>query len=189
MQLESIKKELEEEYRAREKAIGMQRRIIETCARAIRDLHKPDFESAGKKLEDAKALIKETERALEKYPETAERMLSISYQEFAELQILLSYMRERKLPEPKRIGVPSKYYLLGMADAVGELKRQAMEMLASGDVKGAEKLYNELQEIYYEFSTFVFPSSIVPALKMKQDAMRKILNDLHSQIMAQKLRG
>lgn len=188
MPLEAIKKELEDEYRAREKAIGIQRRIIETCARAIRDLHHSDFEASEKKLAEAKELIKGTEKALAEYPETAERMLGISYQEFAELSILLHYLRERKLMEPKKLGVPSKYYLTGMADAIGELKRQAMEILASGDLKAAEKLEKELEEIYYEFSTFVFPSSIVPGLKPKQDAMRKILNDLHSQILAQKLK-
>lgn len=183
--LNKIKKELNEMQEAREKAIKIQRDIIPICAQAIRDIQKNNYNDAEKKLEKAKEKINEVEGILRKYPEIVNSVLGQSYQEFAELSIFLSYIKKKKLPELSKI--PAKFYLLGLGDAIGELKRVGMELLAEHNLKEAEELAEEMEDLYFEFSQNVYPNAIVPGLKPKQDAMRKVVTAFKEQILMHKL--
>lgn len=184
--IKKVSAELEDMANARDEAIKLQREIVPWCAQAIRDVQKKKFSEAEEKIKRIEKRINETEKILKKYPEIVNSVLGSSYQEYAELKIFLSYLKEKKLP---KINVPSKYYLLGLGDAIGELKREGMEMLAVGKEKEAERLYEELEDLYYEFSQYVYPNSIVPGLKQKQDVARMVLNKFREQIIDKKLRN
>ena len=79
-----------------------------------------------------------------------------------------------------------KFYLLGLGDAIGELKRIGMELLSEHKLKQAEKLADDLENLYFEFSQSVYPNSIIPRLKHKQDVARQVLNVLHEEILRYK---
>ena len=111
-------------------------------------------------------------------------MLGSAYQEYAELMTYLSVVRTGKLP---RVAVPAEYYLTGLGDAIGELKRYALELLAKGKRKEAEELYESLEDLYAEYASLAYPGSIVPGLKRKQDVARKVLNDLRETLAKTKI--
>ena len=183
--IRKISEELGKMAEARDNAIKLQREIVPWCAQAIRDIQKKKFDEADEKIEKIEKRIKETEKVLGKYPEIVNSVLGTAYQEYAELRIFLSYLKSKKLPV---ISVPAKYYLLGLGDAIGELKREGMEMLAEGEFEKAQELYEELEDLYYEFSQYVYPNAVVPGLKQKQDVARAVLNRFREQIIERKLR-
>jgi len=183
--LEVIEKGLDKKTKAREKAFKIQRAIIPKCAKAIRDVQKNNIKKAKKDLKEIEKTIKKVEKELKDYPELISPMLGSCYQEYAELCIFLGYVENGKLV---KVNVPPEYYLTGLGDAIGELKRIGMELLAEGNVKGATKLHSDLEEIYGEFSNFIYPNAIVPGLKHKQDVARKILNDFYNHILLVKMK-
>ncbi|MEM0372764.1 MAG: hypothetical protein QXO69_02940 [archaeon] len=183
--MKNVVKELDEMVSAREEAFKVQRKIVPLCAQAIRDIQKKKFSEADEKIKEIEKTIKHVEKTLEKYPETVNSVLGESYQEYSELKIFLSYLQKKQLPV---IDVPAKYYLLGLGDAIGELKRVGLELLAEGEYEKAKEMESNLEDLYYEFSQFVYPNSVVPGLKQKQDAARRVLNAFHEQLLEHKLR-
>ncbi len=182
--LTKVHRELEKMLDARERAFKIQRGIVPLCAQAIRDIQKEKYGQAEKSLKRIKKLIKRVELLLKDYPDMLYAVLGIGYQEYAELSIFLSYVKKRKLP---KIDVPPRFYLLGLGDAIGELKREGMRLLSCHKLKEAEKLKEELEDLYYEFSKKTYPNSLVPGLKPKQDAMRRVLNDYNDSIHSHKM--
>lgn len=182
--LDKIKKELRKTQNLRETAIKVERSIVPLCAQAIRDVQKNNYEEAEVKISEVKKRIDECEKILDGHPEVANVILGGAYQEYAELAIFLSYIRKRKLP---KLNVPARFYLLGFGDAIGELKRVCVDYLAEERIEEAEKLANELEDLYFEFSQQVYPNALVPGLKKKQDVARKVLNALYNQIAAYKI--
>ncbi len=180
-----ILKQLDKKVEVREKALKKQRKIVPLCAQAIRDVQKNKVKKAEKSVKEIEKIIKEIEKDLEEYPDLKNSVLGTPYQEYAELMILITYLKNKRLPE---LNIPPQYYLTGLGDAIGELKRTAMDYLGQGDLKKAEGLYKELEELNYLFSKQVYPNSIVPGLKQKQDAARRILNNLYEQIVNYKIK-
>lgn len=182
--LKNIKKELQEIQDLREKAIKIEREIVPICAQAIRDIQKNKYNEAGVKISRIREKINKCEKILNGHPEIIVNILGPAYQEYAELAIFLSYIKKRKLP---KLNIPAKFYLLGLGDAIGELKRVCVEYLAEGRIDEAEKLADKLEDLYFELSQHVYPNAIVPGLKRKQDIARKVLNALYNQIITHKL--
>jgi len=178
--IKKIIRELDEKVKVREEALKAQREIIPLCAQAIRDVQKNKKKKALGKVKKIDAKIKKVEKLLKKHPDMVKPVLGIAYQEYAELMILLNYLENKKLPS---LNIPAEYYLLGLGDAIGELKRVGMQFLAQGKIEEAEELYNELEELYYNYSEFVYPNSIVPSLKQKQDVSRRVLNSFSEQLL------
>jgi len=182
--LKKARKELDKMTQARESALKVQRDIVPLCSSAIKDIHHNRRASAIKKLQKVKQKIKQVETLLKKYPEIVNSVLGAAYQEYAELMIFLKYTSTGKLPE---LNIPAKFYVLGLGDAIGELKRLGMEHLACHDIEKAEKLEGNLEDLYFSLADFNYPGPVVPGLKHKQDVARKVLNDFHNQILAFKL--
>lgn len=172
-------------YAVREEAIKAQRAIVPLCASAIRAIQKGKYDTAEAERGKIEGQIRKVERMLNKYPEIVNSVLGTAYQEYAEYSIFLSYMKAKQMP---KLDIPAKFYILGLGDAIGELKRVGMELLAEHKLKEAETLYGELEDIYAEFNGYVYPNSIIPGLKHKQDTARKVLNNFHDEILAHKLR-
>ncbi|MBS3060522.1 MAG: hypothetical protein J4432_03370 [DPANN group archaeon] len=183
--LAQIKQELDVIQDVRDKLIKDSREIIPACAKAIREFQKGKTAEAKAQLQTIDGKIRKLEASHKEHPELVAQMLGAAYQEYAELAILISFYESRKLPN---LNVPSEAYLTGMGDAIGELKRVAMDMLGRAEIKDAEQLYNDLEDLYAEYSQLVYPGSIVPGLKPKQDMARKTLNNLHDLIISSKLK-
>jgi translin len=58
----------------------------------------------------------------------------------SEAAAVLSMYFDLPLPSPEELGVPESYYVLGMADAVGEMRRTALELLRKGKKEEAESI-------------------------------------------------
>jgi translin len=185
MNLEKADKELMELHDARDDLLAKRQSIIMKCAKGIRAVHIEDYDTAEKKLKEAKKELEELEKKTADKPRI-NCFLMPCHQEVVELEVLLGVIKKGELPD---VNAPADAYLTGVLDALGELKRTAMGMLMKGEYDEAMKLYEKMEEIYYSMEGFTFPNSLVDGFKHKQDVMKKVLERLYETLAEAKMRG
>ena len=158
---ERIESRLEEKDQVREVAIKSARAINRLSGSIVHLIHKG---------EDVKPMmheaLDETHRLrslLEDYPEIWESgLVEGALQELAEAAILLSLVHDEELPDPDDMGITGNAYLLGMADAIGELRRFALEKLREGEVDEAKIYLEMMEEMFLVIMRFDFPDASSP---------------------------
>jgi len=109
-------------------------------------------------------------------------MLSAAYQEFAEANIFLTLIKEDRFLTPNEIGVPSVDYVLGLADVIGEFRRLALDFLREGEVEKGEKCLHTMDEIFIQLLALDEAYMLVPGLRHKSDADRRIIETTRGDI-------
>lgn len=177
-----IEKELNEKDDLREKTLKKCRDIIRESRRAIKKVHTGEIEKAKKHLEEAKKILEEIKVELDKHPDilTAGYMES-AMQEIAEAEIFLAIVEDNDFPNPGDINVSYTAYLLGLADAVGELRRRGVYLLKEGNVEEVENILDMMEEICDKVLEFDYPSGLLP-LKRKQDVIKKVLEKMRGEV-------
>lgn len=168
-----IESRLEEKDQVREVAIKSSRAINRLSGSIVHAIHKG---------EDVRAMmheaLDETHRLrslLEDYPEIWESgLVEGALQELAEAAILLALIRDEAFPDPDEMGIPGAAYLLGLADAVGELRRFVLEKLREGDIEQARKHLDLMEDMFLVLMRFDYPDALVP-IRRKQDVARSLL--------------
>jgi translin len=170
---ERIESRLEEKDQVREVAIKSARAINRLSGSIVHLIHKG--EDVRPMMHEA---LDETHRLrslLEDYPEIWESgLVEGALQELAEAAILLSLVHDDELPDPDDMGITGNAYLLGMADAIGELRRFALEKLREGEVDEAKVYLEMMEEIFLVIMRFDFPDALIP-IRRKQDVARSLL--------------
>lgn len=186
--LEEIKEDLEEAYQKREEVLKKRRNVFPLAQEGVKALLRGNIRKGKEKEEEVKSIIEECEDLLKDHPVLMDKSLGKGYQEYAELVIVREFVLNglEELPDLK---MPGKYFLTGLGDAIGEIKRIGINELAEGNLERAEEIERILEEIYSEFNRFRYPNSIVPGLKRKQDVARKVINSLHDSIVSAKING
>lgn len=175
--LDSIVKRLEAEFdekdRVRELALRSARDLIRLAGGALRGMHR------GEDVEKALATVREETRRLGKalagHPDLWHGgAVEGALQEAAEAAIVHSLLGETALPDPRELGVTSAAYLLGLGDAVGELRRLALDHIRDGDVAAAARFLGMMEEVFDALLRFDHPNAIVP-IRHKQDVARGLI--------------
>lgn len=170
---ERIESRLEEKDQVREVAIKSARAINRLSGSIVHLIHKG--EDVRPMMHEA---LDETHRLrslLEDYPEIWESgLVEGALQELAEAAILLALVHDDELPDPDDMGITGNAYLLGMADAIGELRRFALEKLREGEVDEAKGYLEMMEEIFLVIMRFDFPDALIP-IRRKQDVARSLL--------------
>ncbi len=175
--LEDIGRELErfldEKERMREDMLRRSREILKLSARTIAAMHRGAFvEGDVLRIRDiTKALREDLREHKDLWHSGA---LEASLQEAAEVAIVNALVRGERLPHPDDIDVTYPAYLLGLCDAVGELRRFALSALKDGDIAKAEHEVDRMERLYLVIMQFHYPQAIVP-VKAKQDQVRGII--------------
>jgi translin len=102
-------------------------------------------------------------------------------QEGVEACLLDALFRGVILPSPRTLGVEPEEYLLGLGDAVGELRRLVLSDLAAGRVDDAERRLAELEALHHILLRFETTRAIV-ALKPKQDTARGLVEKTRGEV-------
>ncbi len=176
-----IESRLDEKDAVREVAIKSSRAINRLAGSIVHSIHKG--EDINSLMHEA---LDETHRLrslLEDYPDLwASGLVEGSLQELSEAAILLSLVNDDDdLPDPDALGVPLASYLLGLADAVGELRRFALEKLRGGDVEEATKYLEMMEDIFLVIMRFDYPDALV-AIRRKQDVARSLLEKTRGEL-------
>jgi translin len=104
-----------------------------------------------------------------------------AFQELCEAAILLAVIKNEKLPIPKELGVTDTSYLLGMADAIGELRRFTLECLRQEDVESASSYLVKMERFYEVLIRFNYPNALV-SIRRKQDIARSLIEKTRGEL-------
>jgi translin len=180
---DKIRSDLQAKDAAREKALPLCRETIRYCSKAIRALHRQEFDSAADMLGSARKLACNAREHLAGYPELQHtRFLLDAQKEFAEGSILLALITKKKLPEPDELGVDYAAYLNGLGEAAGEVRRYILDSLRKGDQSRGNELLQAMDDIYDVLVTMDFPDAITASLRRTTDMVRAVLERTRSDL-------
>ncbi len=168
-----IEAELDEKDEVREVALKSARAIVRLAGAAIRGMHRS--EDVAARLTEARDEIRKLRGLLAEHPELwFGGAVEGALQEVSEAAVVHALIAGQALPSPEELGVTSPAYLLGLADAIGELRRFALDQLREGHVEQAARYLEIMQDIYDALLRFDHPNALVP-LRHKQDVARGLL--------------
>lgn len=172
--IEGISARLSSKVEAREGLSLKARSGIRLCGEAVSLSHRGHIEEAKKRLKEAKEIIEELRPRRRDLELDAFDVLA---QEYVEAEALVRIIEGRGLPSLEELQVADEAYVLGMADLIGELRRRALEEMRRGNGSEAERLYELMKGIYELIWPLEYPRSLVPGLRHKLDAMRRVLDE------------
>lgn len=168
-----IRGRLDERDAVREEALRLARSIARDCRDAISSIQNNRSSAEGLKI--AREKNGKLVSALEHHPSLASAGYVIgAQQEFAEAELLSAIICENELPTPEDLRVSDEAYLLGLADAIGELRRVFLTRLMDDEIERAREMLTEMERCYSMLMTLDYPDAIFPA-KRKQDIARSLL--------------
>jgi translin len=171
-----IGQRFEEMDRARDQSLINARKVIKNCSLAIRAVHRGESAEVDQFLAEARNLLSVACDQLRAYPDVYySGFLQDAEKEYAEAQITYRIVTGKSLPGPEDLGVDFAPYLNGMAEAVGELRRQVLDQLRRGDLERAENLLSVMDDIYYVLISMDFPDAITRGLRRSTDIARGCL--------------
>ncbi len=181
--LSRIQEELGKREEVKEEVHRAMRGATRLSKQAILFTHQKKFKSAKKLLKEAGKLFMELRKVAEVHPDLVHTgIVDAAMQEYAEAQTLLNLVEKNRFISPEKLNVPAVAYVLGLADVIGELRRQALDFLRSGDVKGAEHCLQVMEQIYVELTSMNEAYMLVPGLRRKCDVARRIIETTRGDI-------
>jgi translin len=167
----------------REKVITHSREVIRRAGSSVLAVHKRDKKALDENMDAAKAAL---EAALDLCRVQQEYYyvgpMPQAFQEYAEAACVRAMVAGKPLPKPSSLGIPVEPYTTGLADAVGEMRRYALDSLRRDDLKEAERALGIMEEIYTALKGFDFPRAVVPNLRRKVDVMRRLLEETRGDV-------
>ena len=170
---EMIQAEFEQTSTARDQR---SRALISLCARAIRAIHREEWETADSLIAQALTAANTLVEGVHQYPAlyfagyTQDAM-----KEFVEANLTYALIRNKSLPSPEALGVESNTWLNGLAEAATELRRRILDIIRHGHSDEAERLLDHMDQIYSILVTFDFNDSITGGLRRRTDTVRAVL--------------
>jgi len=169
----NIQKKLDEKDTVREIAIKSSRAIIRLSGSVNHGVHK--HADVDREMHDALDEAERLQNLLGEHQEIWNSgIVQDALQELSEAAIVLALLAGRDLPEPDDLNVPETAYLMGFSDAIGELRRFALESLRQGRIAEAEQYLDTMEEMFLVIMRFDYPDAIV-SIRRKQDIARSIL--------------
>ena len=160
----------------REHTLKLSRTIVRLSSRAIKSIHRDEFEQAKLMIEEASQLNHTIQSLLEDYPDIYHAgFVENGQKEYVEAAILYHILKDNEIPEPAQLGVEESAYLLGLGDVVGELRRTVLDLIRLDSPHKGEKILETMDEIYTSIMLFDFPEALSRGLRHKGDVARSLV--------------
>ena len=166
--IKKIEKNLLLLHKRKDKVMELSRDIVRLSGKAITLVHSNDMISSKKLIHE----LGKMNGALRSIESGFEYNSQQAHQEYVEAYSVYNMVLKESIPSLKELKTDEISYLLGLLDAVGELKRQAFDELRKGNTKKTETYYCLMLEIYDSTVPLRFANSIVPEFRKKQDVAR-----------------
>ncbi|MFW9957949.1 MAG: haloacid dehalogenase [Candidatus Odinarchaeota archaeon] len=174
--LQDLRDEIDTDDKIREKTLPFSREAVRKCSESIKKTHKGLYDEARILISEVHQIIEHTELDISGSDFIAKsKSLDVAYQELAEAANLLSIIERGEFTSHHEYGIPSRPYLTGLADVIGELRRAALDFLRQDDVTRAEKVLGFMDEILEGLQTFDYPNALIPDLRRKCDVGRSLV--------------
>lgn len=177
--IERIVKKLSKKEKELDRVLAVNRSVVRSCSNAIKAMHAYNLAEARKHLKEAENGLKQISAYHDEFP----GQLNHVFQEYAEARIVLSAIEKKKIPGYAELKVPEIPYLLGLLDAVGELKREMYESLRRGNRHEAGFYFRMMEEVYDELLPLRFSNAVLPEFRRKQDAARAQIEQARGELL------
>jgi translin len=192
--IERIRASLTHKNAVRDQALAQSRTLIRYCANSIRATHRHEYVAAQALLDEAKtraaALCNDARAYADVY---YGGYLQDALKELAEASITLALVTQQPLPEPEELGIDYPAYLNGLGEAMGEMRRFALDSIRRGEIDEAERLLGVMDDVYSLLVTIDFPDSLTANLRRTTDMVRGVVEhtrgDLTTAVRQEKLQG
>ncbi|MEM3767603.1 MAG: haloacid dehalogenase, partial [Metallosphaera sp.] len=185
----SIETKLLSRFESRERLLQISREVIRYSGETISLSHRGKREEALDRYSKAKTKLEEIKGIVSNFPELLFGDVGVAFQEISEASVVLSFYFGTSLTLPKDLGIPDVYYITGIADAIGEMRRAALESLRRGEKEKGKEILAVMENIYDMLWKLEYPKSLVPGLRQKVDAMRKVLEDTRHDVFLAEVVG
>jgi translin len=173
---EEIRANFEEINDARDKAYQRSRALVSVCARAIRAVHREEWDTAETLLHEAKTAAANLTEGTQAYPALFHAgYTQDALKEYVEAEISYALVRDLPLPTPAELSCEGATWLNGMAEAAMEMRRRILDILRHGHSEEAERLLQAIDEIYTTLVTFDFNDAITGGLRRRTDTLRGVV--------------
>ncbi len=173
--IKSFREELERKSTVREELFSTSRKITFLSKLSIMAIHREDFSNAKEKLSEAGKMLKKMNELTSIHQELITGSMRIAHQEYAEAQIFLQIVENDAFPTPHEINIPTTEYLLGLADAIGEFRRRALDSLRKNRLDIAESSLQIMENIFLELVSLEGAYRLIPELRRKCDIARRLI--------------
>ncbi len=192
--IERITADLARKDQIRTRSLERSRAVIRSCANSIRATHRREYESASRLLGEATAEAQAMCTDAHPYSDVYYAgYLQDSLKELAEAAITLAFITGRPLPDPDTMGIDYPAYLNGLGEAMGELRRFALDSMRRDELGEAERLLEIMDEVYSFLVTIDFPDAMTGGLRRTTDMVRGVIErtrgDLTTAVRAEKLQS
>jgi translin len=183
--IDAAAQELQQREKARDEALTRARKARQLSKQAILLDHNNQREKAESNLADARHLLDEIRPHAEAYPELDQyEEVEAAHEEHAEAIILHALLTKNKYPTPEQASASPTRYLLGLGDVPGELRREALDALRTGDLEAAEKHLARMEQIYLHLVAME-DASLLKGLRRKLDIARAVIEATRSEVTAE----
>ncbi|MDE1846154.1 MAG: hypothetical protein KGH53_02650 [Candidatus Micrarchaeota archaeon] len=162
-----------------DKVMATSRAVVRLSGEAMANMHAKKYKDVKKQL----ALLSRQLGNLKKIEAGFEYYSMQAHQEFVEANVLYSIITTGKVPSMAQMKESEVNYLLGVMDAVGELKRECFEELREGNTKKAKAYYETMKGIYDTTLHMRFANSVLPNFRKKQDVARIQLESVNAELL------
>ena len=178
--ISKIESELDEKDEVREVALKSTRAVVRLSGSILRGLHRG--ESKEQMLDELRDEASRLTNLLLDHPELSNTgYVQTAFQEYTEALIIISLLQKNDIPSPEDLRVSSVPFLLGLADAVGELRRFCLDELKVGRVAKANRYLEQMEDIYSAIARFDLPDAIAP-IRHKQDVARSLIEKTQGEV-------
>lgn len=187
-EIENLRQNMEAKHLAREKALQANRQIIQISSKAIKLIHRKDYQSASNLIDEAKSVAQQARAHAADHPD----VLYAGYLQDAEKELVeacgcLAVAQATAMPTADQLGVDARSYLNGMGECASEMRRTVLDLMRSGQMDEAERIHQVMEEIYDDLSTFDFPDGLTGGLRRTCDALRAVIERTRSDLTLTKI--
>ena len=147
-EFDKIREEMHKFDLKREQVIQLSREIITVSKQIIYAAQRDDLKEAENSIKNIKDKVNKLKKV---NIITDTNIHSVAFQEYVEAVAFYEYVKNKKIPTKKSLGVSAEEYLCGLCDLTGELVRKAIYEVIHKNFDDAEKIKNLVNDIYGEF--------------------------------------
>jgi predicted translin family RNA/ssDNA-binding protein len=185
-EFDEIRKDMAEFDKQREQVIKKSREIVKLSKLVIYAVHRDTIDKAAEHVKEIKKCVDELNTAVENKPKLVySGSFKVAIQEFVEAVCYFEFVKNKKVPSHKELGVGSEYYLLGLCDLTGELVRKAVNEGINANYKQVVEIKELVADIYGEFIKMDITDG---ELRKKYDAIKYDLKKLEDLVLELKIK-
>ncbi|MHB0875735.1 MAG: haloacid dehalogenase [Anaerolineae bacterium] len=171
-----LRHKLEVKNQVRDATLGRSRELTRLSANSIRASHRGDTELAQSLLAQARDLAREMREAVAgHYDLYYAGYTQDALKELAEAHITYAIINSEPLPTADELVIEPPAYLNGLGEAMGEMRRHALDLIRQEKLQRAEAVLAIMDEAYWHLVSIDFPSAITSDLRRTTDMVRGVL--------------